>query len=651
MAKNRRRNIEVTTLDSGWVFDLVLAFILVLAICLRGSYFPESYLPILVATGVWLLIRLPSIAIPALWKDQFLVLLGMIFLCYIFASFAALGNRHTAILETLKIAAGLLFFLAVRLSQDRVVLYRGIVTGCSLLAGLGLLAYLGIAEFPQAVLCSGQVLRLQSLLQYANVMALFMGIAYFLSLYLGHRSQSVEQKRSYYFYGYIFLLTLFLTYSRGGITLFLVFVWVWIFLQAQPGQGEWWVTLRQVVAAALFGFLIAMLVSNNRLVLAFLVLVFSLGMMLMLWRWKSATLVNMLIVRLILLLPPTFLLLGGIGLMVTGKGPMILSSAGTFLERIITMRDAVTVLQKYPGLGIGPGSWSSLQFKYQSAQYMVRYLHNGFLQMALDAGLFALLGLLLIVLIYYVREVRSFQVKRDYYELLPGMALGFILLHSLIDVGFSFTALLLIMAVFLGSQPLPDHLGKQKTQIKKISLNLPKLLLALALLIIIGFASYVWNGEILFNQGKAAIRSGGRLEGRAMLRNSIRYRPGDAEVFLALAQISLLSDQDGTDPVSYLEQARQLDRYEPRYVEELINLAYQRTDLSEVYRYSRIFMELKPFDPQGYRKADWSLQQMYTQGKIDHACYEQSKAEIQWILEQANQTQHPLAKYLHEGNY
>lgn len=645
MTKNRKRNIEVTPLDRTRVFSLLLACILVMAICLKGSYFPQSYLLILVATAVWMLIRLPSLALPFVWKDLVFVLMGIDLLCYILASFSVAGNHYTAILETLKITTWLLFFLAVRLSQNKIILYRGIVTGCLFLALFGLLAYLGIVEFPQAILWSGRVPRLQSLLQYANAMALFMGIAYFISLYLGHHSQSIIQKQSYYFYGYLFLLTLFLTYSRGGIIVFLVFVWVWVFLQAQSGQGEWWETLRQVVAATIFAFLIAMLISFNRPALAFLVFVFSFGMMFLLWRWKAVPQLNMALVRLALLVPPALIVLSGIGLLVTGQRAIILSRAGTFLERIISMHDAGTILLKYPWLGIGPGSWSSLQFKYQTVQYMVRYLHNGFLQLALDAGLVALLAFLLAVLIYYVRELRSFRTTGDYFELLPGITLGFILLHSLMDIGFSFTGLLLIMAVILGNQPRPDKLDKQKTQIRKLSIYIPKLLLATVLIIIIGVAGYVWNGETLFSQGSDAIRRGNMLQGNELLQESSRYRPGDAEVFLALAQSILFSNQDSKDAICYLEQARRLDPYEPRYVEELINLAYQHHDLAEIYRYSRIFIKLKPLDPQGYLKADWSLQQMYNDREIEQESYEQSKAEVQRALEQSNQTLHPLAKY------
>jgi len=627
---------------------LLLSLILVTAICLKGSYFPQSYLPILVVTGVWLLVRIPRRIVHVLWKDPVFILLWIIFVCYCLANFIAVANRYTAILETLKIATWLLFFLAVRLSQEVIILYKGIVTGCLLLALFGLLAYLGIVEFPQAVLWSGGLPRLQSLLQYANVMALFMGIAYFLSLYLAHHTQSITQKRGYYFYGYLFLLTLFLTYSRGGIIVFLVFVWGWVFLQAQQGQGGWWETLLQVIAAAFFGFLIAILISFKQPVLAFLVLVFSFGLLFLLWRWKAVPQVNKSLVRFALTVPPALMVLGGIGLLVTDQRAIILSRVGTFIERIISMQDAGTILLKHPGLGIGPGSWSSLQFKYQTAPYTVRYLHNGFLQMALDAGLFALLGLLLAMLIYYVREVRIFRATGDSIELLPGIALGFIFLHSLMDIGFSFTGLLLIIAVILGSQPQPNKLGKQMTQTGKLSYYLPKLLLTTVLIIIIGVASYVWNGELLFSQGSDAIRRGSGLEGSTLLHDSVLYRPGDAEVYLALAQATLLNNQ-GIDTITFLEQARRLDPFEPRYVEELINLAYRRHDLPEVYRYSRIFMELKPHDQQGYRKADWSLQQMYNDREIDQASYIQSKAEVQDALEQSNRTLHPLAKYIIKG--
>ena len=62
-----------------------------------------------------------------------------------------------------------------------------------------------------------------------------------------------------------------------------------------------------------------------------------------------------------------------------------LADGGTFFARLLYWQDALPVIGKHP-LGIGYLGWRSLQGSVQTGRYFVSYVHNGLLQLLLDAG-------------------------------------------------------------------------------------------------------------------------------------------------------------------------------------------------------------------------------------------------------------------------
>ena len=126
----------------------------------------------------------------------------------------------------------------------------------------------------------------------------------------------------------------------------------------------------------------------------------------------------------------------------------------TFLKRIVQMQDALALLGYSPLLGIGPDRW---QFEYrfvQSASYRVARVHNGYLQLALDAGLVGLFALLAGLALLLVQGVRHVRAARGNEALREGrfatlVAAGALLLHAVVDFDFSFGAILVLLALLL----------------------------------------------------------------------------------------------------------------------------------------------------------------------------------------------------------
>ena len=107
------------------------------------------------------------------------------------------------------------------------------------------------------------------------------------------------------------------------------------------------------------------------------------------------------------------------------------------VSRIIYYYDGITAFLANP-LGVGIGGWTDHQYLYQTSSYMVKYIHNGFLQIALDGGFITLTGLIL-----YLCPCRKITDK------LILWAVIFILLHSMVDIDLAFGGILFVLGILL----------------------------------------------------------------------------------------------------------------------------------------------------------------------------------------------------------
>jgi len=133
-------------------------------------------------------------------------------------------------------------------------------------------------------------------------------------------------------------------------------------------------------------------------------------------------------------------------LFATGRENIILGS--TLACRLIYWHDALKVILKNP-FGVGVYGWQELQYKIQTANYSVKYVHNGFLQLALDGGILSFLGALLMVASGIIAAVRQYLKERKEISLHLLAILLLIATHSLVDIDFAYGAIWLSLGLAL----------------------------------------------------------------------------------------------------------------------------------------------------------------------------------------------------------
>ena len=122
----------------------------------------------------------------------------------------------------------------------------------------------------------------------------------------------------------------------------------------------------------------------------------------------------------------------------------------TFIGRLLYFKDALPTILKHP-LGLGYMGYYYTQSSFQTGVYSVRFIHNDFLQLALDIGW--------IPLVLFVRAiVKSLMNKKN--DLYKKLIIVVIAAHSCFDFDLQFIAIYCILISFL------DIYEGSQTQVK-----------------------------------------------------------------------------------------------------------------------------------------------------------------------------------------
>ena len=135
-----------------------------------------------------------------------------------------------------------------------------------------------------------------------------------------------------------------------------------------------------------------------------------------------------------------------IGIFLTGNAEVLLRS--TVTSRLIYWQDALNVILKHP-FGIGVHNWESIQYGVQTADYSVKYVHNGFIQLLLDGGIVAFAGLVLLIVYGYIGLIKKYLEKKKVLYLYLITILTFIVAHSFVDINFAYGAVWFILGLIL----------------------------------------------------------------------------------------------------------------------------------------------------------------------------------------------------------
>lgn len=109
------------------------------------------------------------------------------------------------------------------------------------------------------------------------------------------------------------------------------------------------------------------------------------------------------------------------------------------LERITFYKDAVKIVEDYPLTGAGGGAWNALYPQYQNNPYITKEPHNFMLTHMVETGLLGMGILLAFLIIVYYRFVRQRRSDEDFsLKFVFFMFATSILIHSLIDFNLAF---------------------------------------------------------------------------------------------------------------------------------------------------------------------------------------------------------------------
>lgn len=245
--------------------------------------------------------------------------------------------------------------------------------------------------------------RLESAFQYANTLAIFLLICILISilLYLS------TARRSYLILLAIHGTGLFLTFSRSVWIIWLVML---VFL--------WVVYKKEMTLSRTKGILLA-----------------HIGSLFAAMLWKK---------------DPLFFL---------SRVQSIQPKADEFQIRIVYWKDSFRMMRDYFWFGSGGGGWSTLQHIYQSRDYYVKYIHNQYIQILLDIGVWGLLLFLSMIVWFLFHNSKKFRQPGDIWnKAFLVLAVPFFI-HAAFDFDLSFPVVF-AMLVFIISASFAENAQK-----------------------------------------------------------------------------------------------------------------------------------------------------------------------------------------------
>lgn len=397
--------------NTAYGMELLLTLTTLGAALVQGGYFPTMFLFAAFATACGLLFTRRPAALGQTWWAW--ALAGW-YLC------AALrwGYRADSLAQAFLPACCALFFTACRsLSEaDRARYFNHILLGGGALAGLSLLAFSGVLPLNGAVTAH----RLQGTFQYANAAgSWFAAMALLAQDCLDARCRKLTM---------VNITALFLTRSTGALGLYAVMQILRAFLRRKEGVWADCVLLHAAALAfAAFLFLIPGWPALPALVL--------LGLLSRHWARLSALGKRFHLQWACLILG----IAATAGILASRRFAV---SLGTFVERIVQMKDGLGVILHHPAFGLGAGSWALLAPYYQSAQYSASVIHSSPVLIGVDAGLPAVVLAAGLVISSWRRGRRSLS---------QNLAAVLLILHSIFDFTMRFYPLAVLLLALLST--------------------------------------------------------------------------------------------------------------------------------------------------------------------------------------------------------
>lgn len=258
------------------------------------------------------------------------------------------------------------------------------------------------------------------------------------------------------------------------------------------------------------------------------------------------------------------LIIGGIVSIMTnnyqniGRFLTISLNSSTLLGRLLYYKDGLKLLIQNP-FGLGYMGYYYIQPQIQTGVYTTKFVHNDFLQMALDCGLFALVTILVLI----ISGIISKNISRRNKSIILVIALS-----SLLEFNFQFLIIFFVLLLCLDRGGLRIRVYSKKKNVKSIVSSLSILSMAFIYFFFAFFAEYndedklalemyKWN---TFSKVKIMMKETDIYEAEKMADSILSQNKYLSEAYNIKALASA-SRREYYDMVAYKKQAIKNDKY------------------------------------------------------------------------------------------
>lgn len=295
-------------------------------------------------------------------------------------------------------------------------------------------------------------------------------------------------------------------------------------------------------------------------------------------------------------------------------------------RRFELFRDAIKVIKDYPILGAGGGGWAALYQGYQEQPYVSKEVHNHYLQVWIEAGIFGFLSFIGIWISFAAAFIRncikgkssSKQWQFWTATMLPVIALG---AHSAIDWNFSMAAVGIFLFVLLGAGRSLDSSGWfEKLRIKEKrtgSINTFKGLVGILLgTFLVIYSVTLLNGLDSTWRSQELLERSNLKQSTIEMEKAIKLDPLRAENYHNLnivieEQVRRTGTPAEMQQVIYLSQrAYELEPFNPAYVYRYGILLFNYVDIEGGLSHLDQLTNLRPYQENSYFQPAWARLQL-----------------------------------------
>lgn len=244
------------------------------------------------------------------------------------------------------------------------------------------------------------------------------------------------------------------------------------------------------------------------------------------------------------------LLIKGDGFFFWQRVSSIQSKTSEFQIRLVYWKDALKMLRVHGVAGTGGGGWNVLLPFYRSQDYFVRYVHNHFIQIALDIGMFGILVFLGWLGVFYWTSIKKLKMPKDEGFLwLKGAVLlvSVMALHAGFDFDLTFPFIFSVLLCL--TVPMDSKTFKWRLPSPKIAIVAP------VLLALIGWWGWLAVGYGYSQAADYQVRASDHSEAQSLFSRAEHMLPWSSTVLYGSAK-EYVRQGNETGDHSYYEMAR-----------------------------------------------------------------------------------------------